>query len=249
MVVLIDGNRGNFRTQAAVHTFGSEVRIEIVCQPQFDVAVDATEARAAFAKLPQADGDVTVYAADLRVTSRLTQLDATVDSLRFQRSVNIAGGDAAVNAPERQGDLTRRRDCDLFFWVTAKQPLPESQMVFLAAHQQAVAGLFDDHFPPAERAGTVRSALHKNLGRLCVGGLNLDRPVDALNRHPITGLKFETLSRLVPGHAFRVVGRDSDGSAQALADATVCAPQSQTGRRHDQHYHNQYSSHFGFSPE
>ena len=108
MVVLIDRNGGNLRTNAAVHAFGGQIRIEIICEPQFDVAVDATEARAAFAKLPQADGDVTVYAADLRVTSRLTQLDATVDSLRFQRSVNIAGGDASVNAPERQGDLMRR---------------------------------------------------------------------------------------------------------------------------------------------
>src|SRR5438876_11174711 len=141
MVVLVDGNCGNLRTKPTVHTFGSQVRIDIVCQPQFDVAVDATEARAALAELSQADGDVTVYAADLRVTIRLTQLDATVDSLRFQRSVNIAGDDAAVNAPERQSDLTRRLDCDLFLWVTAKQPLPESQMVFLAAHQQAVTRL------------------------------------------------------------------------------------------------------------
>src|SRR5712692_11070149 len=114
VVVLIDGDRGNFRTKPTVHTLCSQVRIEIAGQPQFDVAVDATEARAAFAELSQAERDVAIYAADLRGTSCLAQLDATVDSLRFQGPVNITGSDATVNALKRQGDLTRRFDRDLF---------------------------------------------------------------------------------------------------------------------------------------
>src|SRR5260370_35809563 len=103
VVVLINGNRANFRTKPTVHTLCSQVRIEIAGQPQFEVAVDATEARAAFAELSQADRDVAIYAADLRGTSCLTQLNATVDSLRFQRPVTITGSDAAFNALNPQG--------------------------------------------------------------------------------------------------------------------------------------------------
>src|SRR6266404_2373667 len=225
VVVLINGNRGNFRTKPAVHTLCSQVRIEIAGQPQFDVAVDATEARAAFAELSQAERDVPIYAADLRGTSCLAQLDATVDALRFQRPVNITGSDATVNTLKRQGDLTRRFDRDLFLWVTAKQVLPESQMVLLTAHQQAVTRLFDNQFSATERAGAVRGAFYENLGRLCVRGLNVYRTIDALDGHPITGFKLETLSRLVARHAFRIVGGHPNSSAQALADATVRAPQ------------------------
>src|SRR6266849_5943569 len=225
VVGLINGNRGNFRTKPTVHALCSQIRIEIAGQPQFEVAVDATEARAAFAELSQADRDVAIYAADVRRTSRLAQFDATVDSLRLQRPVNITGGDATVNALKRQRDLTRRFDRDLLLWVTAKQVLPESQMVLLTAHQQAVTRLLDNQFPTTERTGAVRRAFHENLGRLCVRGLNVYRAIDALDGHPIAWFKLETLSRLVTRHAFRIVGGHPNSSAQALADATVRAPQ------------------------
>src|SRR5712691_1519171 len=240
VVVLINGNRGNFRTKPTVHTLCSQIRIEIAGQPQFEVAVDATEARAAFAELSQADRDVPIYAANLRGTSCLAEFDATVDSLRFQRPVNITGSDAAVNALKRQRDLTRRFDRDLFLWVTAKQVLPKPQMVLLTAHQQAVTRLLDNQFPATERAGAVRRAFYENLGCLCVRGLNVYRTIDALDSHPIAGFKLEGLSRLVARHAFRIVGRNPNSSAQALADATVRAPQPQASRCHDQDNHNQY---------
>src|SRR5260370_6395197 len=106
VVVLINGNRANFRTKPTVHTLCSQVRIEIAGQPQFEVAVDATEARAAFAELSQAHRDVAIYAANLRGTSCLAQFDATVDSLRLRRPVNITGSDATVNPLNRQADPT-----------------------------------------------------------------------------------------------------------------------------------------------
>src|SRR5207237_6899231 len=94
---------------------------------------------------------------------------------------NVRRVESPINPAQRKRDLPRRFDRYFFFRIFSEQMLPQTHIALFAAHENPVAGLFDDNFSAMKRSRTVGGSTHKDFRGPGIRSLNVDETVDALD--------------------------------------------------------------------